>query len=153
MMIHKTTTKYTLFILFTYFVLDQCPQDGFYYIDTHFFIICSNGHPFKLPCSPGTQNSPYTNFKEGDQYRYRDFCDVNKLATGYSVEEKKEKPKEAKPVYRITVKETKKKSEESSYNPKSADYGNSLEKSSERNVHEFTFNGFFEGGCRLLKIK
>ena len=65
---------------------DTCDNDGFYYKDEENFVMCSNGYAFVQPCAPGTRNSGYINFAQGQSYYYRDFCDVNLVDEGYGVQ-------------------------------------------------------------------
>ena len=65
-----------------------CAQDGFYYRDHGSFVICSNNNAYVQPCAPGSRNSGFDNYNFGDNYYYRDFCDINLVDQGYGVQNK-----------------------------------------------------------------
>ena len=46
-------------------------------------MICSNGVGYVQRCAPGTRNSGYGQYNKGNQYKSRDFCDVNLVDYGY----------------------------------------------------------------------
>ena len=64
----------------------QCDQDGFYYKDYYSFVICSNNNAYVQPCAPGSRNSGHDSYDYGDNYYYRDFCDVNLVDHGYGAQ-------------------------------------------------------------------
>ena len=66
----------------------HCGQDGFYYADHDSFVICSNDNAYVQPCAPGSRNSGLHSYNYGDNYSYRDFCDVNLVDHGYGVKGK-----------------------------------------------------------------
>ena len=61
----------------------HCDKDGFYYKDDYSFVICSNNNAYVQPCAPGSRNSGHGRYNYGDNYYYRDFCDVNLVDHGY----------------------------------------------------------------------
>ena len=64
----------------------HCIEDGFYYLDQATFVMCSNTHAHIQKCAAGSQNSGMDSYNFGDNYRYRDFCDVNLVDQGYGVQ-------------------------------------------------------------------
>ena len=64
-----------------------CGDDGFYYNDEGSFVICSNRNAYMQPCAPGSRNSGMESYNFGDNYNYRDFCDVNLVDEGYGVDQ------------------------------------------------------------------
>jgi len=67
-------------------VSGKCGNDGLYYKDHYSFVICSNGNSYEQPCAPGTRNSEYGRYNPGNNYSYRDFCDVNLVDYGYGAQ-------------------------------------------------------------------
>ena len=63
-----------------------CGNDGLYYRDESSFVFCSNGNKYDQPCAPGTKNSEYLEYTEGEGVSYRDFCNVNLVDMGYVVD-------------------------------------------------------------------
>ena len=64
----------------------SCFDDGFYYLDSSSFVVCSNKQVFILPCAAGSQNSKFRKYVKGDSYAYRDFCDINLVDDGYTAD-------------------------------------------------------------------
>jgi hypothetical protein len=64
----------------------KCGNDGFYYNDESSIIICSNGNVHIQPCAPGSKNSAPEHYHKDNTYNYRDFCDINLVNGGYTLQ-------------------------------------------------------------------
>lgn len=62
-----------------------CVSDGLYYKDANSFVMCSNNVAYIQLCAPGSRNSDHGNYKSGNNYLSRDFCDINLVDYGYGV--------------------------------------------------------------------